>query len=123
MATGEPSATHAVVAGRSRFVNALRTTGESAHVTGAGTMDAITLRVQSAEAWSAIRVDAALTSGVREVKLAAMARLLPDATDPDAYVVKLHGALIDDERVTLRDAGATDGSTLLLVLRRRRPVR
>jgi hypothetical protein len=38
-------------------------------------------------------------------------------------VVKLGGFEIMDERVSLQSAGVLDGSTLLIMARRRRPVR
>jgi hypothetical protein len=82
-----------------------------------------TLRVQSAEAWDAVRVDVVPDTSVRDVKQAALATLMPDVDDVDAFVIKLRGAEIHDESLSVRGAGAIDGSTLLIMSRRRRPVR
>ena len=105
-----------------RFVNALRTREEPVRVVGAGAASQMTVRVQAAEAWDAVRVIAAPESVVGSVKREAMRALMPEVDDVDGYVVKLGGAEVD-ERQSLAGAGAKDGSTLLVVSRRRRPVR
>jgi hypothetical protein len=79
--------------------------------------------VQSAEAWDAVRVLVRPSTRVLDVKRAAMAALLPDLSDVDAQEVKLRGVLVRDEQRSLEQVGAQDGSTLLLVSRRRQPVR
>jgi hypothetical protein len=52
-----------------------------------------------------------------------MAALYPTDQVPAEVVVKLRGAEVGDEAQGVRAAGALDGSTLFLALRRRRPVR
>lgn len=84
--------------------------------------DAITIRVQAAEAWDAVRVRCRPSSTVAEVKQAAMHALLPDIDALDEYAVKLRGALIAHESVTLADAGVRDASTLFVAARRRHPI-
>jgi hypothetical protein len=106
-----------------QFVNALRVRPEVLRLAPTGTEAPWTLRVQAAEAWDAVRVECTPDTPVRDVKQAAMANLLPDIAQLDAYVVKLHGAEIRDESVSLRQAGARDASTLFLTSRRRRPLK
>ena len=82
-----------------------------------------TVRVQSAEAWDTVRVSAPPTERVATLKARALAALAPGGTGHDAFVLKLNGAEVFDERATLAESGALDGSIFLLVYRRRRPVR
>jgi hypothetical protein len=106
-----------------RFVTTLRTapTGLRLVRDDAGTV--WTIRVQCAEAWDTVRVEIAPETLVREIKQAALSALMPDVVDRDAYVVKLNGFEVHDEGATVRQSGALDGSTFLLMARRRRPVR
>ncbi len=84
---------------------------------------ALRVRVQSAEAWDAVRVDASANTPVLTVKRAALESLIPDEQYPEDYVVKLLGWEILDEQQSLGQAGVVDGSTLLMHFRRRRPVK
>jgi hypothetical protein len=113
------------VAGRDgeRFVNSLRSRQEAISIAGANAATAWTVRVQAAEAWDAVRVVTLPGASVLDVKRAAMAELMPDVDDIDGYVVKLRGIEIHNERASLEASGALDGSTLLMMSRRRRPVR
>jgi len=106
-----------------RFVNGLRARGDAIHLADGDASSAWTVRVQGAEVWDAVRVVVRPGTSVHEVKHAAMAELMPDVDDVDAYVVKLRGIEIVNERASLEAAGAVDGSTLLVMSRRRRPVR
>jgi hypothetical protein len=110
-------------AGAPHFVNQLRVRPEVLRAVPAGAASTWTLRVQAADAWDAVRVECTPESTVRDVKRVAMANLLPDVAEIDAYMVKLHGAEVDNETVTLRAAGALDASTLFLTSRRRRPLK
>ncbi|MFN8571992.1 MAG: hypothetical protein U0132_08050 [Gemmatimonadaceae bacterium] len=83
----------------------------------------ITVRVQLAERWDTIRVDAPADTAVSVVKQRALEALAPDAPRPEEYVTKLNGWQVLDEQCTLAAAGAVSGSTLLLHSRRRHPVR
>ncbi len=92
--------------------------------TGADLSTMWSVRVHSAEAWDAVRVDALPSTSVVDVKHAAMSVMMSDALgDLDAYVVKLRGIEIVNERESLRAIGALDGSTLLIMARRKRAVR
>ena len=81
------------------------------------------MRVQCAEAWDAVRVELSRATSVLDVKRAAMSVLMPDVDDIGEYVVKLNGFEVHDERQSVEAVGALDGSTLLVMSRRRRAVR
>jgi hypothetical protein len=83
----------------------------------------ISIRVEIPEVWDAVRVDAPLTESVFTVKTRALTALYPDHATPSEFVVKRNGIAIQDETVTLASAGVRSGSTLLVTLLRRRPVR
>jgi hypothetical protein len=104
------------------FVTTIRTAGEPIKV--GDTDNPLHIRVQVAELWDSVRIDAGGDQPVSAVKRATLAQFYPDgANDPDELVVRLHGFEILDEEKSLVDAGVRDGSILLLVDRRRRPVR
>lgn len=104
------------------FVTSLRTNGQVIRL-AAGDEAVLHLRVQVAELWDSVRVDAPPTMSVLSVKRAALDALYPDGTDIDELVVRLRGFEILDEERSLAEAGIRDGSILLLVGRRRQPVR
>jgi hypothetical protein len=107
----------------SRFVTTLRTRPDAIRLVGEHATEVWTVRVQCADAWDAVRVEVLPSTPVRDVKQAAMATLMPEVDDIDEYVVKLHGFEVTAEGASLQSAGAMDGSTLLVMSRRRRPVR
>ncbi len=82
----------------------------------------ITIRVEMPEVWDVVRVVAAPTQPVIDVKTAALNALFPEAA-PEEMVVKLRGWEILDEMASLADSGVVDGSILVMMFRRRRPVR
>jgi hypothetical protein len=83
----------------------------------------MTLRVEMPAVWDVVRVEAPPTTPVRAVKRRALEVLYPDYGDADAFIMKLNGAAVRDEDLSVTDAGARDGSIFLLTFRRRRPVR
>lgn len=103
------------------FAHQLRAAGEPIRLGGGDA--ALRLRVQVAEQWDAVRVEAPASEPVRVLKIHALDRLQPGALAHDEYVVKFRGWEVLDENATLADIGAGDGSTLLIHHRRRRPVR
>ena len=104
------------------FVTTVRTNGEVVRL-GTGDEPVLHIRVQVADLWDSIRVDASPSEPVISVKRAALDALYPNHAYPDEWVVRLHGFEILDEQRSLADAGVKEGSILLLVSRRRRPVR
>ncbi len=103
------------------FVGSLRSRRDAVHV-GRTDGRSLTLRVEVPELWDVVRVSAAPDATVDEVKAASLRALNPRA-NPDAYVIKLRGFEVLDERASVSDAGAVDGSIFLVTHRRRRPVR
>lgn len=106
----------------SPFVSSLRNNGEVISLAD-GSAPVLQLRVQVAELWDSVRVDAPGSEPVISVKRAALDALYPDGVNPDAYVVRLHGFEVLDESASLSATGVRDGSIFLLVNRRRQPVR
>ena len=87
---------------------------------GAGS---ITMRVQVAEMWDAVRVVARPDAIVGEVKQKVVAEFFPGHQFTDDFVLKLRGWEMLDESQSLAKAGVVDGAIVLLAYRRRRPVR
>jgi hypothetical protein len=104
------------------FVSQLRTRPEVIRI-GDGTEPSIAIRVEVPEVWDAVRVETPLTEPVLAVKLRALDVLYPDAEAQEAFLIKLNGLEVRDENASIGAIGATNGSTLLLTFRRRRPVR
>ena len=89
-------------------------------VLGAG-HGALTMKVEVPERWDVVRITASAGDTVLAVKVATLAALEPGA-DHRRWVMKLRGAEVSDSK-TLMEVDAGTGSTFLLTLRRRRPVR
>ena len=104
------------------FVSELRSSDDVLTL-GSGDADTLHLRVQVAELWDALRVDASASTSVEAVKKAALDRFFPDGEAIGDFVVKLRGFEILEENETLAASGVRDGSTLLVARRRRRPVK
>ena len=65
-----------------------------------------------------------VTAGLKACTTADFSQALKaDVTNVSEYVVKLRGFEVHDESQSLEGIGALDGSTLLVIARRRRPVR
>ena len=105
------------------FVTGLRTLLDAVVVPAPPGAPMWTIRVQAAEAWDAVKVVCAPDAPVQSVKAAALAALYPADTAAADVVVKLRGAEVRDEGQGIGAAGAREGSTFFLALRRRRPVR
>jgi hypothetical protein len=102
----------------SAFVNTLRARPDAVTLGGA---DPMTVRVQLADAWDVVAVEAGALTPMGAVKDAALAAL-GAAQDAADFVMKLHGVEVRDESLGLTPGGARDGSTFVLMRRRRRAV-
>ncbi len=103
------------------FVTELRATDEVVTVGGEGTV--LHLRVQVAELWDAIRVDAPASASFAAVKHAALAAFFRAGSLQMDYVGKVRGFEILHEHESIEACGIRDGSTILLARRRRSPVK
>lgn len=83
----------------------------------------IALRIEMPEVWDVMRIDAPRNASVHEIKLLALEALYPTSLPLEDFVVKLEGWEVRDERQTMQDIGAEDGTIFLLTFRERRPVR
>ena len=105
------------------FTASLRTKGADAIRLGSPDAKTITIRVEVPEVWDLVVIHAPPSETVRAVKVAALRSLYPEADKADNWVMKIGGFEVLDERASLTQAGAVDGSIFLLTGRRRRPVR
>jgi hypothetical protein len=86
--------------------------------------DRFTVRVTVTEAWDEVRLAVAPGTLVAELKRRALAEALGGRpVDADAYVVKLRGAEVLDEEASLATLGVRANAPLIVLPRRRRPVR
>jgi hypothetical protein len=104
------------------FVAQLRSTRRPIKLAEPGA-DAITVRVEVAELWDAVRVIARPDTRMIELKKRVVAEMFPNHQYVEDFVVKFRGWEILDENATFAECGVVDGSILLLGYRRRRPVR
>ena len=80
------------------------------------------LRVTVQDAWDEVPLDLPMAASLAQLKRAAL-----DATkvrrDPDEYVLKFRGFELLDESRSLADAGLVPNGAVIVLPRRRRPVR
>ena len=114
----------AIVSARSSgpFVAGLRTPPRALDLSRKGEQ-AMTVRVEVAALWDAVRITVSPNEPVVTVKRAALETLGAADERPEEFVMKLRGWEVLDEGASISDAGATNGSIFLLTHRRRRPVR
>lgn len=104
------------------FVAQLRARGDALTLAPAGT-DSITVRVEMPEVWDTVKAIVSPGQSALDLKRRALEVLYPVNALPEEFVLKLRGWEVLNERATLADLGARDGSIFLLTYRRRRPVR
>lgn len=80
------------------------------------------LRVRVHDVWEEIAMAAEPTLSVAELKRDALARARV-LRDPGSYMVKFRGAELFNEAGSLKDAGIVPNANLIVLPRRRRPVR
>jgi hypothetical protein len=104
------------------FVASLRARPDTISV-GTASASALTIRVQLAEAWDAVRIRVSPDESIATVKARALEALDAGAMPLESYVVTYRGFEVLDETVSLAAAGIVNGATLLIQFRHRRPVR
>ncbi len=80
------------------------------------------VRVMVHDVWDEVKLDVPGSASVAEVKRLALERARV-TRDPDSFVVKHRGAEVQDEARTLSDEGVVPNAPLIVLSRRRRPVR
>lgn len=83
----------------------------------------VRVRVTVTDAWDTVALDAAPDLTVRALKARALAEATGRTLDPRDYVVKIRGAPVLDETLTVAGLGLTDGAPLIVLPARRLPVR
>jgi hypothetical protein len=84
--------------------------------------DALPIRVMVQEAWDHVNLSVPAATPVAEVKRQALG-LARVPGDPGEFLVKYRGAELLKETQTLGEAGIAPNAALIVLPRRRRPVR
>jgi hypothetical protein len=82
----------------------------------------IPVRVTVADVWDTVPLELLASTSLADLKREALLRTRVRHA-PGEYVVKFRGAEMLDESVTLKDAGIPPNAALIVLPRRRRPVR
>lgn len=82
----------------------------------------VPVRVTVADVWDAVALDLAPSTSLAELKRQALTRSRV-VRDPAEYVIKFRGAEMLDESTTLKDAGIPPNAPLIVLPRRRRPLK
>lgn len=80
------------------------------------------LRVMVEDVWDEVFLELPTETAVAEIKRQALA-LTRVRRNPEEYVLKFRGAELSDESLSLTDAGLVPNGALIVLSRRRRPVR
>jgi hypothetical protein len=80
------------------------------------------LRVMVQDAWDEVMLEVPETTPLGAVKRQAL-QATRVTRDPDGYVLKFRGAELSDETRSIADAGLVPNGALIVLPRRRRPVR
>jgi hypothetical protein len=85
-------------------------------------MSLLPLRVMVEDVWDEVFLELPEEVPVSEVKRQAL-ELTRVKRDPSEYVLKFRGAQLSDESVSLAEAGLVPNGALIVLARRRRPIR
>jgi hypothetical protein len=80
------------------------------------------VRVMVQEVWDEVRLELPASTPIVSLKAIALEKT-GVTMPPDAFQAKFRGALLTDEDRSLGDVGMVTNSTVILVPRRRQPVR
>jgi hypothetical protein len=83
---------------------------------------ALPIRVMVQDAWDEVRLELPPATLLGEVKRRAL-EATRVAGDPASYLLKFRGAELQDESRSLAEAGVVPNGALIVLSRRRRPVR
>jgi len=85
-------------------------------------MTELPLRVMVEEVWNEVRLEFAPGTPVGEIKRQALVASHV-TSDPSNYVLKFRGAELSDEARSAAESGLVPNGALIVLARRRRPVR
>jgi hypothetical protein len=85
-------------------------------------MTVLPLRVTVEDVWDEVYLELPDELPVSEIKRQAL-ELTRIKRDPSEYILKFRGAHVSDESVSLANAGLVPNGALIVLARRRRPVR
>ena len=85
-------------------------------------MTALPVRVMVQDAWDEVHLELPPATPLADVKRQALVATHVTA-DPAGYLLKFRGAELADETRSLADAGMVPNGALIVLSRRRRPVR
>ncbi|HSE27619.1 MAG TPA: hypothetical protein VLA95_05275 [Gemmatimonadales bacterium] len=85
-------------------------------------MSTLAVRVMVPDVWDEVPIELPGSATVAELKRTALDRLRV-RRDPAGYEVKFRGAALHDENRSLTDAGVVPNANLIVLPRRRRPVK
>lgn len=80
------------------------------------------VRVMVQDAWDEVLLELPATTVLADLKRQALAATRVSG-DPDGFLLKFRGAELEDESRSLADAGLVPNGALIVMPRRRRPVR
>ena len=80
------------------------------------------VRVMVQDAWDEVLLEVPPTTPLAEIKRRALEATRVSG-DPGGFLLKFRGAELDDESRSLADAGVVANGALIVMPRRRRPVR
>ena len=80
------------------------------------------IRVMVQDAWDEVLLNLPAVTPLAEVKRQAL-QATRVTGNPDAYLLKFRGAELEDESRSLAEAGLVPNGALIVLRRRRRPVR
>lgn len=85
-------------------------------------MTGLPLRIMVQDAWDEVSLDLPPTTSLADAKRRAL-QAAQVRGDPNAYLLKFRGAELRDESRSLAEAGLVPNAALIVLSRRRRPVR
>ncbi len=84
--------------------------------------EALAVRVMVEDAWDEVFLELPGATPLAELKRQAL-ELTHVTRDPDEYLLKYRGAVLGDESRTMDQSGLVQNGALIVLSRRRRPVR
>jgi len=85
--------------------------------------EGLTIKVWVPDVWDVVALNAGSDWSIAQMKEEALRAATGRKFDPSRYEVKLRGARVLDETLTLADLEAREGTPFIVLPARRRPVR